>query len=141
MKAKTIDEVLARLEQIISDSIGNKSRAGYFAALYYKVTASVKEGIEKGRFDDGPRMEQLDVNFANRYLEAYDQWKNKQPVSGPWKTAFDTEARRQPLVLQHLLLGMNVHINLDLGIAASETMAGKPLENLHHLQFHESRGA
>ena len=102
---------------------------------------SVKEGIEKGRFDDGPRMEQLDVNFANRYLEAYDQWKNKQPVSGPWKTAFDTEARRQPLVLQHLLLGMNVHINLDLGIAASETMAGKPLENLHHLQFHESRGA
>ena len=43
----------------------------------YKKDMSVKEGIEKGRFDDGPRMEQLDVNFANRYLEAYDQWKNK----------------------------------------------------------------
>lgn len=132
MKAKNIDEVLVRLEQIITDSINSKSRAGYFAALYYKVTASVKEGIEKGRFDDGPRMEQLDVNFANRYLDAYDQWKNNQPISGPWKVAFETVAKRQPLVLQHLLLGMNAHINLDLGIATCETMAGKTLEDIHN---------
>jgi Family of unknown function (DUF5995) len=32
--------------------------------------------------------------------------------------------------LQHLLLGMNAHINLDLGIAAVEVCEGQPLSNL-----------
>ena len=27
---------------------------------------------------------------------------------------------RRPIILQHLLLGMNAHINLDLGVCASE---------------------
>ena len=35
--------------------------------------------------------------------------------------------KRGTLVLQHLLLGMNAHINLDLGIAAAETAAGHGL--------------
>src|SRR5690606_41399624 len=35
-----------------------------------------------------------------------------------------------PLVLQHLLLGMNAHINLDLGIAAAETAPGTALPAL-----------
>ena len=37
-----------------------------------------------------------------------------------------------PIVLQHLLLGMNAHINLDLGIAAARTAPGEKLQNLHN---------
>jgi hypothetical protein len=125
MQATTINEVLERLNAIISESERTDSRAGFFAALYYKVTYSVQQGILTNQFEDGARMEQLDVTFANRYLAAYDQWKAGQPMSGSWKVAFDTVAKRQPLVLQHLFLGMNAHINLDLGIAAVETMQGK----------------
>ena len=40
-----------------------------------------------------------------------------------WRVAFDAAARRRPIVLQHLLLGMNAHINLDLGVTAA-TFAG-----------------
>ncbi len=35
-----------------------------------------------------------------------------------------------PMVLQHLLLGMNAHINLDLGIAAAEVAPGAALAGL-----------
>jgi hypothetical protein len=131
MQATTIDEVLSRLDVIIDDCIRTNDRAGYFAALYHKVTDNVKDGIAAGRFEDGKRMERLDVLFANRYLAAYDQWKAGQPVTGSWKVAFDTTKKSLPLVLQHLLLGMNAHINLDLGIAAVETTKGSDLKNIH----------
>lgn len=128
MQATTIDEVLQQLETIIADSIKTNNRTGYFAALYYKVTKSVKDGIVNGHFEDGGRMEQLDVNFANRYLAAYDQWKKGLSPTASWRVAFETAEKARPLVLQHLLLGMNAHINLDLGIAAAETMTGRDLD-------------
>jgi len=129
MAAATIDDVLAQLSSIIDDSIKTNSRAGYFAALYHKVTSSVKLGIQNNVFDDGKRMEILDVIFANRYLAAYDQWKNNKPTTGSWKVAFETVEKGQPLVLQHLLLGMNAHINLDLGIAVVAAAKGQDFQS------------
>jgi len=130
MPAKSIDEVLSQLTHIISESQNANNRAGYFASLYYKVTAGVKEGIAKGVFEDGPRMERFDVIFANRYLDAIDSWKNNRAFSGSWKIALDSTKKSSLLVLQHLLLGINAHINLDLGIAAVETMQGLPVEGI-----------
>ena len=75
-------------------------------------------------------METLDVLFANRYLDAYDLWNKKLPVTGSWKVAFETTTHSSALILQHLLLGMNAHINLDLGIAAVETAKGQDLQNI-----------
>ena len=117
----TIDSILAQLSAIIADSEKTNSRLGYFAALYYKVTASVKDGIAKGRFGDGPRMEKLDVIFASRYLDALAAWKAGKPLTESWRLAFDASKQSNLLVLQHLLLGMSAHINLDLGIAAVDT--------------------
>ena len=67
---KSIDQVIAALNSIILDTEVNNSVLGYFAVLYKKVTIKVKEGIAEGFFDDGPRMEALDVVFAKRYIEA-----------------------------------------------------------------------
>jgi hypothetical protein len=44
--------------------------------------------------------------------------------------AFEASKNSGHLVLQHLFLGINAHINLDLGIAASETMAGKDINGI-----------
>ena len=126
----TIDDILEQLQAIIAVSEATNSRLGYFAALYYKVTASVKEGIAKGRFSDGPRMENLDVKFASRYLDALTAWKSGKPLTKSWRLAFDASKQSNLLVLQHLLLGMSAHINLDLGIAAVAVADGD-LENLH----------
>ena len=131
--ATTIDEVIASTEKIITDSIKAESRAGYFATLYLKVTNSVKEGIAKGQFQNGPRMEQLDVIFANRYLQAYYQWQNKQQPTASWALAFQETEKSSVLILEQLLLGMSAHINLDLGIATVETQTNNkaPLEDIH----------
>jgi hypothetical protein len=126
----TIDEIIVLLEDIVVESIKNNDPAGYFAALYQKVTIQVKLGIASGFFDDGKRMEQLDVAFAKRYLQAFDNYQKNIPVTESWKKAFDLSDNYWPIVLQHLLMGMNAHINLDLGVAAAETSKGQSLQNL-----------
>lgn len=128
--AKTIDEVIQQLTVIVEWSKQNNSRIGYFAALYRKVTIQVKKGIEEGFFDDGPRMARLDVIFANRYIYACYQYQTKQTPTQSWIRAFDETKHWWPIVLQHLLMGMNAHINLDLGIAAAETVPPGELPNL-----------
>jgi hypothetical protein len=130
--ARTIDEVIRRLDEIIARSRRDESRLGYFAALYRNVTIEVKRGIASGRFEDGARMERLDVNFANRYLTALDSYRRDEAASRCWVTSFKAAQVWPPLVLQHLLMGMNAHINLDLGVAAAITCPGDQLPPLRH---------
>lgn len=130
MSATTIDEVIAELDQIIATAKQEKNRIGYFAALYRKVTIAVKEGIQAGDFEDGARMGRLDVTFANRFLDAYSAHRNGGRVTRSWRLCFKAVRSWRPIVLQHLLLGMNAHINLDLGIAAAQTSPGGDLPNL-----------
>jgi hypothetical protein len=132
MPPNTIDEVIARLTDIVDRARRESSRLGYFAALYRKVTLRVKAGIEQGLFEDGPRMARLDVNFASRYLAAYELHRQGQRPTASWQVAFDAASHWRPLILQQLLLGINAHINLDLGIAAVETSPGAQLAALQN---------
>jgi hypothetical protein len=130
MPAQTIDEVLATLDQIILRARQDQSRLGFFAALYRNVTIKVKEGIAAGVFADGVRMEKLDVTFANRYLAALASFQRGEPLSKCWLVSFQAAQRWSPIILQHLLLGSNAHINFDLGIAAQAVAPGSELPSL-----------
>ena len=61
------------LDDVIEETRVDASRAGYFAAMYRKVTVAVRDAVVAGRFADGDRMARLDRVFAERYLDAYDQ--------------------------------------------------------------------
>lgn len=130
MPAHHIDEVVQNLDRIINHSIANESRLGYFPALYRKVTLRVARGISQGQFEDCSRMERLDVLFANRYLEAFELYLQAKAVPASWQLAFDAAAEWWPIVLQHLLLGINAPINLDLAVAAAATSPGPVLPAL-----------
>src|SRR4051812_9819090 len=120
MLPTTIEGVITELEHIMDECERTGNRLGYFAALYHKVTCRVREGITNNEFEDGPRMERLDVTFANRYIQAWKEFHTSQAPPPSWLISFNEKQGRRPLVLQHLLLVMNAHINLDLGAAAAE---------------------
>ena len=123
---QTIDQVIARLNGILDDALRQGARIGYFAALYERVTTNVRRALVAGNvFQDNPRMERLDVVFANRFLAAWDAHTSGGTPSQSWRAAFALLPDPGPLVVQHLLVGMNAHINLDLGIAAA-TIAPSP---------------
>ncbi len=130
MLANSIEQVIDKLEEIIEESKDQMSPLGYFPALYKKVTEKVRDGIQEKYFDDNDRMEELDVIFANRYLEAYYAYQSGDPCSKSWELAFEATKSRKLIVIQHLFLGMSAHINLDLGIAAAQVAPGQKLASI-----------
>jgi hypothetical protein len=112
----TIDKLDRTVERCARDG----DRIGYFAAMYGAVTRTIAGRTAAGEFDDASRMEHFVAAFAGRYLDAVDAWVRGQPVVGSWRLAFEAAGRWRPVILQHLLLGMNAHINLDLGVTAAE---------------------
>ena len=133
MAADPIDQVLKKMDAIVDWSIANESRAGYFAALYRRVTRTIRSRIGTGYFDNDQRMETLDVTFATRYLTAFKQWQTNDPtISACWKVAFDAVADPDLIILQNLLVGMNAHIDYDLGIASAQVAGSmEGLQSLH----------
>src|SRR5262245_24159461 len=114
MPAETIDDVIRSLDAILDWAWGNQGHLGYSAALYPRIPRPVKTGIEKGQFQNGPLMERLDVAFAGRYLDAFDQFRAGQQPTLSWQLAFRAAHWWYPIVVQQLLAGINAHINLDL---------------------------
>jgi Family of unknown function (DUF5995) len=124
----TYDGTVAALEAIVDRAAADGDRNGYFPAMYLAVTRTVRARAEAGRFADAVRMERFVSAFAARYLAAHRAWSAGGECSESWRLAFEAGRRRRPIVLQHLLLGMNAHINLDLGVSAAEVGEGGPLE-------------
>ncbi|MEW4922594.1 DUF5995 family protein [Algibacter sp. 2305UL17-15] len=125
-RATTIKEVLEQLDVIINESIATNSRLGLFAYIYRRTTAEIASEIALGNFENNQRLEILDVAFANLYLDAFKAYKNNEHVSSSWTYAFD-HTDESLTILQHILLGMNAHINLDLCVATAATMSGKEI--------------
>ena len=130
MVFESIDDVLAQLDAIIELGRKRNSTDAYFAALYRRVTAEVKAQIAAGAFEDGPRMARFDVIFASRYLNAWLAHERGEKTSAVWDVAFGCVGQYWPIVLQYLLVGMNAHINFDLGIAAAEVAPGQSINAL-----------
>ncbi|MFH5830992.1 DUF5995 family protein [Halalkalibaculum sp. DA384] len=126
----TIDEVLTELDNIIDATLGEGSPLGIFACVYRHTTAKIARGIEENRFENATRMEHFDVAFARLYIDAFWRHRDGEPVSFSWEVAFEAAENREVIIMQHLLLGMNAHINLDLGIAASEVAPGDEIYGL-----------
>lgn len=127
---KTIEEVLKKLDKIIIWCKENKSPAGYFACTYRIMTAQVLKGIEQKKFEDNPRMIILDIAFAQRYLEAWENYSNGKKCTNSWYIAFEATKNKDFLILQHIFLGMNAHINLDLGISAASIVPYRKINPL-----------
>ncbi|MCC3158980.1 DUF5995 family protein [Hymenobacter sp. 15J16-1T3B] len=127
---RTIADVVTALDGVVRHCEQTGHRAGYFAALYKRMTEAVAEGIRTGAFADGPRMERLDVVFAGRYLSAWQAYGQQAACAAAWRHAFDGCPNPGLIVLQHLLLGINTHINLDLAVAAATVAPGPQIHAL-----------
>lgn len=124
----TIDAAIAAMDRRIDQALASGDPSGYFTCVYRSVTARVRDGIRAGEFDDGERMERFDVAFARLYLDAADGFDCGSPISRAWQVVFD--APPSALAVQHVMAGMNAHINLDLGIAASSVQRGASVAEL-----------
>lgn len=127
---KTIDDVLSELELIIEETIWDDNVVGIFGYIYHRTTEKIKEANDAGRFEDQARMELMDVEFAKLFIQQYRLFKAGQPLSSlTWQQAFFHQEKRITNI-QHAILGMNAHINVDLGVAAAMICPGDKIHEL-----------
>jgi hypothetical protein len=100
----------ARLE-LRDIALGCDDAAGYFPAMYARVTGQIASSIDNGTFDDGERMDNFATEFASRYTAAF---RMTIPRPGCWQASWDVAGDEGLLIVQHLLLGINAHVNFDL---------------------------
>jgi hypothetical protein len=121
---------LDALDAVVLRSRERSDRSGFFAALYRGVTREVAARAAAGQFEHAARMERFVAEFAERYLAAHRAWCAGHPTSAAWAVAFASARRWRPVLLQHVVVGINAHINLDLGITAVELGGEGGLEEL-----------
>ncbi|NUP14187.1 MAG: NAD(P)-binding protein [Polyangiaceae bacterium] len=121
-EARTIHDVIRIIDDITAKAMVEEDRVGYFAALYRHVAVRFAWAIARKEFEHPALMENLDVVFFNRYLTALTSWKEHRSCARSWEVAFRVTDDPTLAVIQHLLVGMNAHINFDLGIATAEAV-------------------
>jgi hypothetical protein len=107
-------------DQLRSTARAADGAAGYFPALYARVTERVVEGIAEHRFEDGARMDEFVTRFAGRYLSAA---RDPSGRARCWQACWEVANDGSLLIVQHLLLGINAHVNFDLPQAVAELAA------------------
>jgi hypothetical protein len=122
--------VLHLLRGVVDDCVAGATRIGLFASVYRQVTAAVARGITEGVFDDGERLSRFDAVFAGRYLSALQAWREGATIPRSWRLAFRACEDEDTVLVQHVVLGVNAHINLDLAVAAAETSPGDGIGSL-----------
>lgn len=110
-----IDTVIARMTAQLDELRHAGDGRTAFQATYLRTTRAVADALRAGAFLDAGWVERWDAAFAGLYLDALDAARRGDPVPRPWAVAFEAATGERSLpALQHVLLGMNAHINYDL---------------------------
>lgn len=120
-QAESVDDVHRLLARCIEAGRDENSADAYFALLYAWETRDIEDAARAGVFEAPDELRRMIVTFANRYFAARAQFRANQPMSRAWALAFRAAHSTSALVVQHILLAMNAHINVDLGVAAAAT--------------------
>jgi len=123
--AMSIAQTIAALRDA---ALGCDDATAYFPALYTVVTERISDAIDSGkRFEDGPRLDRFATAFADLHLRA-----RTDPSYRPrcWQACWDVASDKRLLIVQHVLLGINAHVNHDLPIATVATCGDAPLESM-----------
>lgn len=116
--------VVARMQQIISPWEAAGDRRAIFLSCYALMTGNMLAAVESGAFEDNRWVNALLHRFANYYFDALEAYeRSAEGAPKVWRLTF--QAARQPRthVMQHLLLGINAHINYDMVFALNDLLA------------------
>lgn len=104
-----------KMSRLLEQWESSGDRRSIFLSCYRMMTENMHSAIQTGEFFDPDWVETLLVHFANYYFSAVEYYDlNDEKIPPPWKVAFEAARRADLSVMQHLILGINAHINYDL---------------------------
>lgn len=116
----TLTDKMLRLAQ---EWDSQKDARAVFLHCYRLMTANMLVAIEQQRFHDNEWVSHLLHRFAEYYFEALTCYDCGDPAPEIWKYTHQRAREGRLHTLQHLLLGVNAHINYDLVLTLHEILA------------------
>ena len=108
------ESAFTRMTELVDQWEAVQDRRAIFLGCYRLMTRNMLNAIEAGRFHDGMWVSHLLERFAEYYFAALDRYEQDGLTSPVWELAFNATRDQNVTTLQHLLLGVNAHINHDL---------------------------
>ncbi|MCU0485148.1 MAG: DUF5995 family protein [Anaerolineales bacterium] len=116
-------KLLDRMQILIAGWEQARDQRAIFLSCYVQMTANMFKAIDRGEFHDPAWVANLVHHFAEYYFEALEAYNSGlKPTPGPWLATFDAAQNPRLHVLQHLVLGINAHINYDLCFAIEDSL-------------------
>lgn len=118
--------ITERMQTLVQAWIQASDKRAIFLNCYLLMTRNMLTAIESGEFHDADWVRPLLQRFADYYFEALEAYDHGSPTTPKvWQRAHDAAQRKKVAVLQHLLLGVNAHINFDLVLTLVELLEGE----------------
>jgi hypothetical protein len=116
--------IVAHMTTLVDQWEAAHDRRAVFLGCYHLMTRNMLDAIEADRFQDDVWVSRLLHHFADYYFAALDRFDQNSPdTPAVWRLAFDATRDEDVTTLQHLLLGVNAHINFDLVFALYDQLA------------------
>ncbi len=116
------DDVIERMQAQIDTWEAQGDRRAIFLTCYTMMTRNMLAAVERGEFADPVWVGRLLDHFAEYYFVALEGYEARAAIPGPWRLAFEAAGEPGWNVIQHLLLGVNAHINYDLVLATCDLL-------------------
>jgi len=116
--------VLNQMNQRVQEWEAAHDRRSIFLGCYAMMTGNMLDALDTSRFADDAWVARLLARFAQYYFEALESYEMHQPETPHvWQLAHDTAQHEHVMTVQHLLIGVNAHINFDLVFAVAELLS------------------
>jgi len=120
-KVQCIDAVVREMQRRAEPLVDTCSHQALFALTYLRVTETYAwSARQPGYYDDPGWTNHAVAVFAKYYLNAFDAWtadSSSTAVPKAWRIAFDAARDGKVSAAGNFFLGLNAHINHDLGLA------------------------
>lgn len=118
-KYQSVPDVISSFKWLENYLFEREDLRGVFTTAYLHITQSIGAAIEEDSFENTLWSQNYLICFANLYRKAILNYEkgNAELVPKSWRCAFDLAKNKDGFVIQHLLLGINAHINHDLTLA------------------------
>ncbi len=116
--------VLQQMNEYVQQWEAANDRRSIFLGCYAMMTGNMLDALEASRFADDVWVAHLLQHFAEYYFNALTLYEAQQPETpSVWQLAHDAAQRDNVMTVQHLLIGVNAHINYDLIFAVAELLS------------------
>jgi hypothetical protein len=115
--------VIIRMESLLEEWELTSDRRAIFLSCYSRMTRNMLAALEGGVFRDPIWVKELLENFAKYYFNALNAYDGSPLASPPvWQQTFNAASDLRTRPVQHLMLGVNAHINYDLVLALIDVL-------------------